>query len=190
MAVDRMGSGAAPVEQLACGRDAARVWEHAETGELDEHERTCPHCLSTTADRERLSGLVGRMAAQEIPPPPTTLLEQVMTAVVAYLRPHDLLDLGDDGWLSRPAAASALRHVVDGMDGMRARSCRITQGPAPAVGEPGPLLVTIGVTARFGVDLASVTARVRQVMISTGDRALGMPVERVDIQVVDVWDES
>ena len=178
----------ASVELLACGRDAARVWEDAEAGRLDEHERSCPHCGSTVADRERLAGLVGRMAAQELRPPPN-LVEQVVTAVVADLRPHDLLELGDGSWLARPAAAATLRHVVDSMDGLRARSCRIVQDPGPTPGEPGPLAVTVGVTARFGVDLASVTARVRQVMISSADRALGVPVARVDIQVVDVWDE-
>lgn len=179
----------APVDLLACGRDATRVWEHAEAGGLDEHERSCPHCRATVADRERLAGLVGRMAAEELRPPPN-LVEQVVAAVVSDLRPHDLLELGDGSWLARPAAAAALRHVVDSMDGLRARSCRITQDPGMALGEPGPLHVTIGVTARFGVNLASVTARVRQVLISTGDRALGVPVARVDIQVVDVWDES
>jgi len=189
MAVDHEGGRVDATDLLACGRDAARVWEHAESGELDEHERTCPHCRSTVSDRERLGGLVGRLAAEEIPPPPN-LLEQVMTAVVADLRPQDLLDLGDGSWLARPAAAATLRHVVDSMDGLRARSCRITQEQAPAPGEPGPLHVTVGVTARFGVDLASVTARVRQVMLSTGDRAFGVAVRRVDIQVVDVWDET
>jgi hypothetical protein len=179
----------APVDLLACGRDAARVWEHAEAGTLDEHERGCPHCLATVADRERLAGLVGRMAAQDLRPPPN-LVEQVVAAVVADLRPHDLLDLGHGSSLARPAAAAALRHVVDSMDGLRARSCRITQEPSPAPGEPGALHVTVGVTARFGVDLASVTARVRQIMISTGDRAFGVAVARVDIQVVDVWDET
>jgi len=188
MAVEHDGGRVDTTDVLACGRDAARVWEHAEAGRLDEHERTCPHCRSTVADRERLAGLVGRMAAQELRPPPN-LVEQVVTAVVADLRPHDLLDLGDGSWLARPAAAATLRHVVDSMDGLRARSCRIVQEPAAAPGEPGPLSVTVGVTARFGVDLASVTARVRQVMISTGDRAFGIAVARVDIQVVDVWDE-
>ncbi len=156
---------------------------------LDEHERSCPHCRSTVSDHDGLGGLVGRLAAQEIEPP-QNLLEQVMTAAVTDLRPHDLLDLGDGSWLSRPAAAAAMRHVVDSLDGLRARSCRITQRTGPAPDEPGPLHVTVAVTARFGVDLASVTARVRQVMISTGDRAFGVAVERVDIQVVDVWDET
>ncbi|MET0190985.1 MAG: Asp23/Gls24 family envelope stress response protein [Pseudonocardia sediminis] len=178
--------GSAAAELLACGRDAALVWDHAEDGELDEHERTCPHCRSTVSDRESLGGLVGRMAQQRLRPPPN-VLEQVMGAVVADLRPHDLLSLGDGAWLSRPAAAAALRHVVDSMGGLRARSCRIEQNSGPDAALP--LRVAVTVTARFGVDLASVTARVRQMMISAGDRALGVPVARVDIHVEDVWDE-
>lgn len=179
-----------PVALLACGRDAALVWDHAEQGVLDEHERSCPHCLSTTTDHDRLGGMVGRLAEQRLRPPPN-VLEQVMGAVVADLRPHDLISLDDDAWLSRPAAAAALRHVVDSMGGLRARSCRIEQDrpPGPAVGVSLPLRVAVTVTARFGVDLASVTARVRQMMISAGDRALGVPVQRVDIHVVDVWDD-
>ncbi|WP_226380134.1 Asp23/Gls24 family envelope stress response protein [Pseudonocardia sp. KRD291] len=181
---------------LACGRDAALVWDHAEAGVLDEHERTCPHCRSTVSDRDSLGGLVGRMAAQPLRPPPN-VLEQVMGAVVADLRPHDLLVLAPGASLSRPAAAAALRHIVDSMDGLRARSCRIEQErPAPDPAPDGtdatialPLRVTVTVAARFGVDLASVTARVRQMMISAGERALGVPVARVDIHVVDVWDE-
>ena len=188
MAVEHEG-GPVATEPLACGRDAVRVWEHAEADGLDEHERTCPHCRSTVADRERLAGLVDRMAAQQMQPPPN-VVEQVVAAAAGDLRPHDLLELGDGAWLARPAAAAALRHVVDSMDGLRARSCRITQDPGAARGEPGALHVTVGVTARFGVDLASVTARVRQMMISTGDRAFGVAVARVDIQVVDVWDEE
>ncbi len=182
------GPAPAPVELLACGRDAALVWDHAEQGVLDEHERTCPHCRSTVSDHDSLGGLVGRMARERLDPPPN-VLEQVMGAVVADLRPHDLLVLDEGAWLSRPAAAVALRHVVDSMGGLRARSCRIEQDPDPQGAPERPLRVTVTVTARFGVDLASVTARVRQMMISAGHRALGVPVTRVDIHVVDVWDE-
>ena len=59
MAVEHEDGRAGATDRLACGRDAARVWEHAEAGTLDEHERTCPHCRSTVEDRERLAGLVG-----------------------------------------------------------------------------------------------------------------------------------
>lgn len=192
------------IDPLACGRDAAQVWDDAVAGRLDEHEATCPHCLAATADALRLDGVVHRMAAEQ-PVPPPSVLDRVMTAVAdtvaAELRPQDMLELyspAGPARLSRPAAARVLRHVVDGMDGMRARSCRIEQepteptGPAdaatPAPQVPG-VAVAITVTARFGVDLASVTARVRQMVLAAGEQALGVPVSRVDITVVDLWED-
>ncbi|GAA1091362.1 Asp23/Gls24 family envelope stress response protein [Pseudonocardia alni] len=188
MAVER--SGAERVEPLACGRDAADVWDHAEAGVLDEHELTCPHCMRAHADHDRLGGLVARMAAEPLRPPPS-VLEQVMGAVVADLRPHELLALGPDAWLGRPTAEAALRHVVDTMDGLRARRCRIEQLRAPdgSGDDPAAVWVRVTVAARFGVDLASVTARVRQMMISAGDRTLGVPIAGVDILVEDLWEE-
>jgi hypothetical protein len=161
MAVER--SGAERVEPLACGRDAADVWDHAEAGVL---------------------------AAEPLRPPPS-VLEQVMGAVVADLRPHELLALGPDAWLGRPTAEAALRHVVDTMDGLRARRCRIEQLRAPdgSGDDPAAVWVRVTVAARFGVDLASVTARVRQMMISAGDRTLGVPIAGVDILVEDLWEE-
>lgn len=180
-------------EVLACGRDAAAVWDDAEAGAVDEHARGCPHCAATIADARRLDSLVHRLvAAQELEPPPS-VLDRVMGAVLAELRPHDLITLASPhgpARLGRAAAAAVLRHLVDLMDGMRARSCRIEQDTAADGTAPAPADVTITVTARFGVDLASVTARVRQMVLAAGEQALGAPVRRVDIEVVDVFDGS
>ncbi|HVL83188.1 MAG TPA: Asp23/Gls24 family envelope stress response protein [Pseudonocardia sp.] len=175
------------VERLACGRDAAAAWDHA--GAPDEHERTCPHCTATIADARRLDALVHRMADEPIEPPPS-VLDRVLDAVLAELRPHHVLTLASPhgpAGLARPAAAAVLRHVVDRMDGMRARSCRIEQDDSDSA-DPAPADVTITVVARFGVDLASVTARVRQMVVAAGEQALGAPIRRVDIVVVDVFD--
>lgn len=176
-----------PPEPLACGRDAALVWDRAASGgSPDEHERDCPHCGATYADAQRLNSLVHRMAAEEIEPPPS-VMDRVMGAVISELRPHDVLILESPygpNRLGRPAAAAVLRGVVDRMDGLRARSCHIEQVPERFVAD-----VAITVTARFGVDLASVTARVRQMVVAAGEQALGVPVRRVDIDVVDIWGE-
>jgi hypothetical protein len=175
-------------ELLACGRDAARVWDRAEAGTPpDEHERDCPHCTAAYADAGRLGSLVHRMATEEIEPP-ASVMDAVMTAVMSELRPHDVLLLeSPDGpnRLGRPAAASVLREVVDRMDGLRARSCRVEQTDGRFDAD-----VAITVTARFGVDLASVTARVRQMVLAAAEQALGVPVRRVDIEVVDIWEEA
>ncbi|WP_239028316.1 Asp23/Gls24 family envelope stress response protein [Pseudonocardia acidicola] len=185
------------IAPLACGRDAAAVWDHATAGTLDEHERGCPHCAAAIADARRLDGVVHRMAAEPLTPPPS-VMERVMGAVLAELRPYDVISLASPhgpARLSRPAAAAVLRHVVDGMGGVHARSCRIEQveqaGDVPHIsgGPAAAVTVAMTVTARFGVDLASVAARVRQMVIAAAGQALGVPVQRVDIEVVDVFDD-
>lgn len=180
-----------PDGRLACGRDAALVWDRAAAGEgPDEHESSCPHCRAAAADARGLDALVHRMA-DERPQPPPSVLDTVMVAVRTELRPHDVLTLPSPhgpARLSRAAAAAVLRHTVDAMAGVRARSCRIEQAADTLSGESGHAAdVRITVTARFGVDLASVTARVRQMVAAAGEQALGVPVRRVDIEVVDVF---
>jgi len=183
-----------PIAPLGCGRDAALVWDRAEAGlPPDEHERDCPHCSAAFAEADRLHRLVHRMAAEPVEPPPS-VLERAMGAVRTEFRQRDLLELASPhgaARLSRPAAAAVLRHAVDRMAGVRARSCRIEQaaGPGPD-GQPAAADVMITVTARFGVELASVTARVRQMVLAAGEQALGLPVRRVDIDVVDVFDDG
>jgi hypothetical protein len=183
-----------PIAPLGCGRDAALVWDRAEAGlPPDEHERDCPHCSAAFAEADRLHRLVHRMAAEPVEPPPS-VLERAMGAVRTEFRQRDLLELASPhgpARLSRPAAAAVLRHAVDRMAGVRARSCRIEQaaGTGPD-GQPAAADVMITVTARFGVELASVTARVRQLVLAAGEQALGVPVRRVDIDVVDVFEDG
>jgi hypothetical protein len=183
-----------PIAPLGCGRDAALVWDRAEAGlPPDEHERDCPHCSAAFAEADRLHRLVHRMAAEPVEPPPS-VLERAMGAVRTEFRQRDLLELASPhgpARLSRPAAAAVLRHAVDRVAGVRARSCRIEQaaGPGPD-GQPAAADVMITVTARFGVELASVTARVRQTVLAAGEQALGVPVRRVDIDVVDVFEDG
>ena len=188
------GSPDTPIARLACGRDAALVWDRAEAGLApDEHERGCPHCGAAFADAEGLRSVIHLMAAEPIEPP-SSVMDRVMTAVRSDFRPYDVLTLASPygpARLSRPAAAAVLRHAVDRMSGLRARSCRIEQSQGDAAdGEPVAADVTITVVARFGVDLASVTARVRQLVIAAGEQALGVPVRRVDIDVVDVLEDG
>lgn len=174
---------------LACGRDPAEVWDHATAGRLDAHARGCPYCTAAAADALALHQVVHRMAAQPVEPPPS-VLERVMGAVRAELRVSDVLPLpsphGPAG-IARVAAAAVLRRAVDEMDGMRARSCRIEHDPA---GDGGGAVVAVTVAARFGVDLASATARVRQMVLAAADEVLGVPVAAVDIEVVDVFGEE
>lgn len=181
------------VELLVCGRDAAVAWDRAVAGTApDEHEQGCAHCTAAFADARDLDSVVHRMAAQELEPPPS-VMNRVMDAVLTEFRPHDVLTLPSPhgpARMGRPAAAAVLRHVVDRMGGVRARSCRIEQLPGPDGGTAHAAQVTMTVVARFGADLGSVTARVRQMVVAAGEQALGVPVLRVDIEVVDVFEDG
>jgi hypothetical protein len=180
----------AEISPLACGRGAALVWDRAEAGlPLDAHGRDCPHCSAAYADARQLDVAVHRMAATPVPVPEQTLeavLGRVLETARSRLRPEEALRLDSPlgpNRLARTAASAVLRALVDAMDGVRARSCRIEQpGPEPAID------VALTVTARFGMDLVSATARVRQTVIAAGEQALGLPLRRVDIEVVDLWE--
>jgi hypothetical protein len=177
------------IAPLACGRDAALVWDRAEAGlPLDPHGRDCPYCSAAYAEARQLDVAVHRMAEEPVQMPAEAaeaVLGRVLETARSKRQPEALrLDspLGPNR-LARAAAAAALRAVVDAMDGMRARSCRIEQpGPDTAID------VALTVVAPFGLDLVSATARVRQTVLAAGEQALGLPVRRVDIEVVDLWE--
>ncbi|MBA3905269.1 MAG: Asp23/Gls24 family envelope stress response protein [Pseudonocardiales bacterium] len=175
----------ADIESLACGRDAALVWDRAEAGlEPDDHERDCPYCLVVYADAVRLDTAIHRMAEEPVEPP-ASVLDAVMGAVRTELRPQGTLALESPlgpNRLAKSAAATVLRAVVDAVGGLRARSCRIEQpGPGPAVE------ITLTVTALFGEDLAAVTGQARRMVFAACEQVFGIPVLRVDIEVVDLW---
>ena len=182
---------AGPIAPLSCGRDAATVWDRAEAGHpRDQHETGCPFCGAVFDDADRLHSVVNRMAAEEFDPPPG-VLERAMQVVRTEFRQCDALTLDSPHGpvrLSRPAAAAVLRHAVDLMPGVRARSCRIEQVTDPH-GPSAVATVTITIAAGYGVDLSTAATRVRQMVIAAGEHALGLPVRRVDIVVVDLLAE-
>jgi hypothetical protein len=175
----------ADIESLACGRDAALVWDRAEEGaEPDAHERDCLYCLAVYAEAGRLDTAVHRLAEEPVEPP-ASMLDAVMGVVRTELRPQETLTLESPlgpNQLAHSAAAAVLRAVVDAVGGLRARSCRIEQS------ESGPdANVTLTVTALFGADLAAVTAEARRMVLAASEQVLGIRVLRVDIEVVDLW---
>lgn len=188
---------------LACGRDAAEVWDRAVAGRRDLHDRDCPHCQAVGEDQRRLAAAIAELADEVLEPPPS-LVERVMGAVLAELRPADYVPLftrHGPARIDRVAAAGVLRHAVDQMAALRVRSCQIqlaepsdtddtgdTGGAGLAV-RPPTARVHITVTAQFGTDLISATARVRQMIIVAADDLLGLTLAAVDVDVVDVFED-
>lgn len=182
--------------RLACGRDAGEVWNRAAAGRRNAHD--CPHCQAVVEDQRRLATAIAALTEEVLEPPPS-LVERVMGAVLAELRPAGYLPLPTrrgQARIDRVAAAGVLRHAVDQMSALRVRSCRIrlpepiglddTSRTGPVV-RPQAAWVHITVTARFGTDLISATARVRQMILAAAENLLGLPLDGVDVDVVDVF---
>ncbi|MGH3914923.1 MAG: Asp23/Gls24 family envelope stress response protein [Pseudonocardiaceae bacterium] len=186
---------------LACGRNAAEVWERAAAGRQDTHSHDCPHCQAVAEDQRRLATAIAALREEALEPPPS-LVDRVMGAVLAELRPASYLPLPTRrgrARIDRVAAAGVLRHAVDQMFALRVRSCQIRipepfelghTSHATLVVSPSPAWVHITVTARFGTDLISTTARVRQMILAAAEDLLGLPLDGVDVEVVDIFEDS
>lgn len=196
-------TGETPSLRLACGRNPAVVWDQAAAGKLDPHHADCAYCQAVAADQAALQALVGELSTEPLDIPPR-LIEQVMSVVRTELH-RDYLPLParhGPARLQHGPAAAVLRHAVDQMPGLRARSCRITPageadeppGNSPQAAHPSagaqvaPAVVRLSVAVQFGIDLPSAAARARQMTFAAADELLGLPVSRVDIDVVDVFE--
>jgi hypothetical protein len=187
------------VALLACGRDAAKVWERAAAGLPSTHDGACPHCQAV-ADDQRLLATAVTALVDEAVEPPTSLTERVMGAVLAELRPAHYLPLPTrhgHARIDRVTAAGVLRYAVAQMSALRVRSCQIyliepfgsgATSTGLVHGSPA-VRINISVTARFGADLLSATARVRQMILAAAEELLGLPVTTVDVEVVDVFED-
>ena len=122
-----------------------------------------------------------------------------MGAVLAELRPAHYLPLPTrhgHARIDRVTAAGVLRHAVAQMSALRVRSCQIhliepsgsDTTSSGVLGSP-TVRINISVTARFGADLLSATARVRQMILAAAENLLGLPVTTVDVEVVDVFED-
>lgn len=184
-------------ERLPCGRDLAQVWQQWEEGQTDSHSRSCPHCTAALEDLDGLKHVV-RQAREEEPEyeDANVLVERVMDVVQLELRPGRTLPLGtteDDDWIVEAAAAKAFRAAADSLPGVRAGSCRIAPLNAPSGPRRrvrGPVAVRIEVVIDMTGDLQEAAERVRQRLLVTAQRALGIEVGSVDVAIVDVLDSG
>jgi hypothetical protein len=187
--------GADEEERLPCGRELAQVWQQWEDGQVDAHTQTCPHCIAALKDLDLLKDVVRSARAEEPAQEDTSVLvERVMDVVHLELRPGRTLPLGtttEDDWIVEAAAAKAFRAAADSLPGIRAGSCRIAPlypDATPRRRVRGPVAVRIEVVIDMTDNLQEAAEQVRQRVLVTADRALGMDVGSVDVAVVDVLD--
>ncbi len=175
---------------LPCGQDAAILWEHVAVGQLDEHELECPHCQAASAGFQALREATGGLTEADLAPP-RDLTERIMRAVRTERRRDAFIPVAETGLgpirVAAQAAAAVVRFAADQADGVIARSCAVEQ----LAGEPdGWCVVRLEVALRYGVDGMATVARVRELVRTTARVLAGFEAARIDITVVDVWQEG
>ena len=173
-------------DRLPCGRDIDQLWDHLAKGAPDEHARSCEYCQAALNEIRPLRTATSELAAEPVRPP-ADLSGKVMAAVRARVAGAPRIALpgpaGNRLFISERAAAFILRAAGDTVDGVRARSCRLT---------PDPRDLSISTDLKLSISLrldmpALAAARAVRMAVRTAARAqLGLTLGHIDIDVVDV----
>ncbi|HUQ61741.1 Asp23/Gls24 family envelope stress response protein [Lentzea sp.] len=168
---------------LPCGRDVEQVWEVVDLS--DSHTRSCPHCAAVRESLLVLRASTEEMVREEVEPP-SDLVSRVMSAVRADVRRSDVVPLPGDGLarISTRAVAAVLRYAADGVDGVRARGCRVTEAPESTAADP-VIEVELGIAITAGVT-AEAYEEVRRRVLAAGSARIGVRLARLDLVVSDV----
>lgn len=169
---------------LPCGRDVEEVWEAIDLS--DEHTRSCPHCAAVRESLLVLRAATEEMVREEIEPP-FDLVSRVMSAVRADARRSDVVPLPGDGLarISTRAVAAVLRYAADGVDGVRARACRVAEAPESTVSDP-VIEVELSIAITAGLVTHQVYDEVRRRVLAAASARIGVRLARLDLVVADV----
>src|SRR5690348_11801870 len=119
-------------DRLPCGHDIDQLWDHLAKGAPDEHARSCEYCQAALNEIRPLRAATSELAAEPVRPP-ADLSGKVMTAVRARIASAPRIALpgpaGSRLLISERVAAYILRAAGDTVDGVHARSCRLTPDP-------------------------------------------------------------
>jgi hypothetical protein len=173
-------------DRLPCGHPVDTLWSHIAYGTSDEHALECEYCQAALSQIRPLLAATGELAAQRVRPP-ADLHRRVMTVIRAQLPPAPRVMLpgapGNRLNISEQAVAFILRAAGDTVDGVRARSCRLT--PA-ATGASTDADLELSISLRYGMPAPAVARAVRVAVRAAARAQLGLTLERVDIDVVDI----
>ena len=165
-------------DRLPCSRHLDELWDHLARGTPDEHARACEHCQAALDEIRPLLTATSELAAEPARPP-DDLPGRVMTVIRARIPPAPRIALpsptGIRLHISEHAAAIILRAAGDTVEGVRARSCRLT---------PAGLKLTISL--RFGTPAVTATKAVRAAVRAAARAQLGLTLGRIDIEVTDI----
>jgi len=171
---------------LPCGHSLDELWISVQTGTHTVHQQSCPHCR-TAADGLTALADATRALQADAAEPSADLLGRIMTAVRTDLRRGRTFTLpGERGpiRMSEQAAAAVLRYAADTVNGVRARRCRIETIPD----RPDTIRIYVALALRYRTGPAdAVLDQVRRRLAVTARASLGLVIEAVDLEVVDLW---
>ncbi|ODU27991.1 MAG: hypothetical protein ABT15_07210 [Pseudonocardia sp. SCN 73-27] len=199
MAVNELGDHLRQGHPLPCGRLVEDVFDDLDRGRIDDHGRTCVHCATARRSLTTLMEATRALVDDPAEPPPN-LLDRIMQAVRAEGRRGEALPLvpiDDTGAavvpdlgpvdISRQAVAAVVRYAADTVDGVRARSCRVTVDDA----DVGALRIEMTLSLRYGAGPANeLVETVRARIGSALHGQVGVRAGAVDLEIVDVWPEE
>ncbi|HEX8865340.1 MAG TPA: Asp23/Gls24 family envelope stress response protein [Lentzea sp.] len=168
---------------LPCGRDVDQVWEALDLA--DGHTRSCPHCAAVRESLLVLRAATEEMVREEVEPP-SDLVSRVMSAVRADVRRSDVVPLPGDGLarISTRAVAAVLRYAADGVAGVRARGCRVTEAPESTGADP---VIEVELSIAITTSVTPETfEEVRRRVLAAASARIGVRLARLDLVVSDV----
>ena len=173
-------------DRLPCGHHIDQLWNHLARGTPDEHAQGCEHCQAALTGIRPLLTATSQLAAEPVSPP-GDLSGRVMTVIRARIHPAPRIPLpGPAGMrldISERAAAIILRAAGDTVDGVRARSCRLT--PA-AHDKSTPTGLQLTISLRYGLPALAAARTVRAALHAAARRQLGLTLGHIDIEVADI----
>jgi hypothetical protein len=173
--------------RLPCGHDVDKLWDDLAGSRLDEHARGCEYCQTALTQIRPLRAATSELAAEPVRPP-ADLSGRVMAVIGGRIPPAPQIALtGPAGIrlsISERAAAIVLRAAGDTVEGVRARSCRLTP-PACDMDTSAALRLTISI--RYGLPAFAAARAVRVAVRNAARAQLGLPLDTIDIEVVDIY---
>jgi len=173
-------------DRLPCGRHIDQLWNHLAHGTPDEHAQGCEHCQAALTEIRPLFTALNQLAAEPVSPP-DDLSGRVMAVIRARIHPAARIPLpGPAGMrldISEHAAAFILRAAGDTVDGVRARSCRLT----PAAHDRSTVTgLQLTISLRYGVPAPAAARALRGAVHAAARRQLGLTLGHIDIEVTDI----
>lgn len=173
-------------DRLPCGRHVDQLWNHLTNRTADEHVRACQHCQAALTEIRPLVTAVNELATEQVSPP-DDLAVRVMAAIRARIHPAPRIPLpGPAGMrleISESAAAMVLRAAGDTVDGVRARSCRLTLAAHDGNAFTG---LQLTISLRYGRPALTAAGAVRTAVHAAARRQLGLTLSYIDIEVSDI----